>query len=142
MATLSEPNGRMQVSRSESPAIIRVVFVGGLDPKTVTAGIPASGADPNNFTFLVENKGQYPQNVVPGTIPVANGSQAQFRFQDGPFPVNEYTVTLVGTEGQPAPVKRPTIRSTGDSPLDGEPTQLPSGDGTPGGNFVFTFSVN
>jgi len=132
----------MSVRRSDGPMTIRVTFVGGLDAKTVIAGVPSSGADPNKFTFLVENKGQYPQNVVPGTIASANATQAQFRFQDGPFPANEYTVTLVGTDGRPAPAGRPAIRSLTNTALDGEPTQLPSGDGTPGGNFVFHFLVN
>ena len=131
----------MKVARNEGPMIIRVGFVGGLEAKTVVAGIPATGANPDTFTFLVEGKGTYPQNVVPGTVPVVNTAQAQFRYQDGDFPANEYTVTLVGTEGEPKPATRPTIRSTTNTALDGEPKQLPSGDGKPGGNFVFTFSV-
>ena len=136
----SQVRGAMQLSRQQAAALIRVTFVGTLDPRTVTAGVPARGDDPNKFTFLVETKGSpYPQNVVPGRISGATSAEALFQFIDGPFPAGEYLVTLAGTPD--ATIGRPTILAMDRSALDGEPTQLPSGNGAPGGNFVFSFII-
>ena len=99
-----------------------------------------SARDANKFTFLVETKGSpYPQNVVPGRISGATSAEALFQFIDGPFPAGEYLVTLAGTPD--ATIGRPTILAMDRSALDGEPTQLPSGNGAPGGNFVFSFII-
>jgi hypothetical protein len=140
LQSLTEPGGAMQLSRQQAAALIRVTFVGTLDPRTVTAGVPARGDDPNKFTFLVETKGgPYPQNVVPGRISGATSAEALFQFIDGPFPPGEYFVTLAGT---PDPtIGRPTILAMDHSALDGEPIQLPSGNGAPGGNFGFSFII-
>ena len=125
--------------RDKMPAIIRVEFVGKLEPSSATAGIPNAGDDPDKFTFLVLGRGQYPQNVVPGNIIVATTAEAQYRYIEGPFPAGRYTVRFYGT---PDPgVGRPTMISTTGDALDGEPTQLPSGDAHPGGNFEFTLTV-
>jgi hypothetical protein len=140
LQSLTQPGVAMQLSRQQAAEVIRVTFAGALDPRTVTAGVPARGDDPNRFTFLVERKGSpYPQDIVPGSITGANSAQAQFQFVDGPFPVGEYVVTLAGTPD--ATIGRPTILATDRSALDGEPTQLPSGNGAPGGNFVFSFVI-
>ena len=141
LQSLNEPGGAMQLSRQQAAALIRVTFVGALDPRTVTAGVPARGDDPNKFTFLVERKGAaYPQDIISGTITGANSAQAQFQFIDGPFPAGEYLVTLAGTPD--ATIGRPAILAMDRSALDGEPTQLPSGNGAPGGNFVFSFIIS
>ncbi|MBV8936438.1 MAG: hypothetical protein JO095_11620 [Alphaproteobacteria bacterium] len=140
LQSLNELGGAMQLSRRQAASVIRVNFVGALDPRTVVAGVPARGDDPNKFTFLVERKGSaYPQDVVPGTITGTNAAQAQFQFIDGPFPAGEYLVTLAGTPD--AAIGRPAILAMNGSALDGEPTQLPSGNGAPGGNFVFSFII-
>jgi hypothetical protein len=136
---LATAGGNIDVPRSESPAILRVSFVGQANPGTVTAGIPNAGDDPKKFTFLVQARGQFPQNVVPGKIVGATQTEAQFRYIEGPFPTGVYQVTLMGTPD--AAVGRPTIQAADGTALDGEPTQLPSGDGAPGGNFVFTLTV-
>jgi len=78
-------------------------------------------------------------NVVPGKIVGATNSEAQFRYIEGPFPQGQYRVTLVGTP-DPA-VGRPTMLAMDTTQLDGEPTQFPSGNGIPGGDFVFTFTI-
>lgn len=123
---LKAPNQTLKVPRTETPAIIRVAFTGlPLNPKTVIAGL----------TFVVEQSGSHPQ-IVAGTIINATATQAEFRFNQGPSTPANYKVTLLGTAGAPA------ILATNDSPLDGEPSQLPSGNGVAGGNFVFTFTVS
>jgi hypothetical protein len=136
---LTTAGGTMQIPRNANAAIIRVSFVGKLNPSTVVAGVPNTGDDPAKFTFLVQGRGQYPQNVVPGKIVGATNSEAQFRYIEGPFPQGQYRVTLVGTP-DPA-VGRPTMLAMDTTQLDGEPNQFPSGNGIPGGDFVFTFTI-
>jgi hypothetical protein len=49
-----------------------------------------------------------------------------------------YQVQLIGGTTD---LHLPAIQSQQDSRLDGEPTQLSSGDGTEGGNFVFEMYI-
>jgi hypothetical protein len=51
-----------------------------------------------------------------------------------------YVLRLYGDED--AALGRGAIRGTNGLRLDGEPMVLPSGNGTPGGNFVLEFQIN
>jgi LysM repeat protein len=65
-----------------------------------------------------------------------------FKDEEGyvTLPLGIYIVTLVGDEDPQNP-QRLTIADPEGYHLDGEPTQLPSGNGTPGGDFVFQFTI-
>jgi hypothetical protein len=105
---------------------IQVTFSGAtLDQNTV-----------NQNTFLVTTAtapGPLPGQI---TFPGPNTALWSLKGQE-PLGSGFYTVTLLG--GPPA---SPVIASTDKTALDGEPNSTyPSGDGTPGGNFVFQFNL-
>jgi hypothetical protein len=109
---------------------------------------PADPIAPNsvvaNTTFIVERVGPGGAGqVFPGRI--IKVSDDTFRWMPGQAggvaigsvgvagaaATNQIRVTLKGSD--------PAIRTQTDVPLDGEPaTELPSGDNTPGGDFVVT----
>jgi hypothetical protein len=72
--------------------------------------------------------------VVPGSVTPVAGSNAVLWTANQPLPANDYFVMLVG-DGAGA------IASVKGKRLDGEPKQLPSGDGQEGGNFQFVLRV-
>jgi hypothetical protein len=140
LASMSNPQQGLRVSFFSSPQVIRVAFTGTVDINTVTAGDPAS-IDPVTFSFLVEGS-PFRGGVVPGTIESVRDDTIQFRLSGStPLPAATYRVILFG---DPDPAgSRPTIASVTKATLDGDSTtQLPSGDGKPGGNFGFTLTVD
>jgi len=103
---------------------IEIKFENGLlDPRSV-----------EDKTFKVENITGAPITPVPGKAPLVVTNDS-IRWTARAFlKIGRYRVTLVGTLPD-------AIKSDKGTPLDGEPTQLPSGDGCPGGNFTFEFEV-
>ena len=129
----------VQVTFAEAPTAIRVTFTDAVDLASVTAGDPTT-TDPASYSFLVQG-GDFAKNMPPGSIQSAGPNTAIFRVTGGrnAFLPATYKVTLFG-EALPTS-KRPAISSTSHAALDGEPKQLPSGDGNPGGDFTFTLLV-
>lgn len=142
LETLSEPAKGLNVVTSAFASVLRVTFTGNVDIKTVTAGDTRQpGVSPAAFSFLVKG-GDYVQNVPPGSIALADADTVTFTLLVNPqrgFLPGRYEVTLFGEADVAA--RRPAIASLELSALDGEPTQLPSGDGTPGGDFRFLLNV-
>jgi hypothetical protein len=145
--TMSDPTKPLIWNHTERPRSIRVHFNDAVAINTVTAGDTYANhsLDPETFSFLVFCEAGEDQSgsVVNGTISQQGLDTVQFDIHDfGPwdfFIPGVYKVTLFG---DPDPAKkRPAILSKTGARLDGEPTQLPSGNGRPGGNFVFTLSV-
>lgn len=80
---------------------------------------------------------------MPGSIIAEDDRVTRFEIVDVDeiFPVGTYPVTLFGDE-DPSSRQRPVITDEYGVRLDGEPWELPSGDGTEGGNFVFKFTIS
>jgi hypothetical protein len=83
-------------------------------------------------TFIVEHNG----NVLAGEITNRPNNTVSWHRPDSiPFLQGDYIVRLIGN---PAPE---AIQTQQGMRLDGEPAQLPSGDGMEGGDFVFTLLI-
>ena len=136
-ADLKDPASQFNFSPADPVSVIKVVFSQPVDVTTVTAG--GLKADPKTFSFLVlDNIGDY----VPGSISqMANPNEVVFTIDDKllTFKNAKYMVTLFGNIDPDG--LRPAISDTSGNRLDGEPSQLPSGDDSEGGDFVFKFSI-
>ena len=123
------------MSQGRRPQIIEVTFTESVAAATLT---PKTASDPaDSASFLVENA----QGAsLPGTVTLATPTTARFRVAKT-WPKGDYRVTLFGDVDPTG--KRPTISTPTNPPqrLDGEPTQLPSGNDRQGGNFVFELSI-
>jgi hypothetical protein len=103
---------------------IDVTFENGLlDPATV-----------GDKSFKVENITTLPITPVPGSAVVLATRDSVRWTARVVLKVGRYRVTMVGKD-------KDAIKSDKGTLLDGEPTQLPSGDGCPGGDFTFEFEV-
>ncbi len=126
---------RIQVAQQREPQQIEVSFTEGVSPSTLT---PRNPSDPpaTHSVLVMAATGA----VLPGSVTLMTPTAARFRVSSG-WPKGEFRVTLFG-DVDPANL-RPAISTSGNPPqrLDGEPTQLPSGDGKQGGSFVFTIDV-
>lgn len=96
-------------------------------------------ADPRTFSFLIKGPGD--PTIIPGIIIPENPRTIRFEIHNQltQFRVGDHVVTLFG-DVDPGGF-RPAIADTAGSRLDGEPIALPSGNGTPGGNFRCRFTV-
>jgi hypothetical protein len=112
-------------------AYINVVFTDQVDPIKYGDQI---------FLELVNSKGKPAKVVVPGKLNVT-GNVALFTadrdYLDGGPSV--YRLTLVGN---PTSKHRAIVGLNKGSRLDGNPTQLPSGDGHEGDDFVIEFEIH
>ena len=111
----------LTVSATNNPDTVDIVFSSNPDPSSL-----------NSSSFVVAIGG----SPVAGTISLPFPNTARFTAHT-PLTVGTYTVTIHGT-GLPGAIVT-FFSSTVD--LDGDPFQLPSGDGVPGGNFVFAIDV-
>jgi hypothetical protein len=139
LASMRTPARVMVVKFTEQPASIRVTFNGAVDLASVTAGDPTV-VDPASYSFLVQG-GDFTRQMPPGAIQSTAPDNAEFHITGNhtAFLPATYKITLFG---EPlAAARRPAISSISRSALDGEPAGLPSGDGTPGGDFVFGLQV-
>jgi hypothetical protein len=94
-------------------------------------------ADPDSVTdasFKVENVTTTTVTPVPGRAVLAPAGDSVRWTARTILKIGRYRATLSGTSPD-------AITSEKGAPLDGEPTQLPSGDGCPGGDFTFEFEV-
>jgi hypothetical protein len=136
---MQTPARMMVVKFTDRPASIRVTFTGAVDLASVTAGDPTV-VDSTSYSFLVQG-GDFTRQIPPGAIQSTAPNNAVFHIignHTAFLPAN-YKITLFG---EPlAAANRPAISSISKSALDGEPARLPSGDGTPGGDFVFGLQV-
>jgi methionine-rich copper-binding protein CopC/ribosome biogenesis SPOUT family RNA methylase Rps3 len=95
----------------------------------------ASAIDPNTFTVV----GSVP--ITPDSVTFdPNTDTATFAYATG-FPDDTYTVTLVGTGGSPI-TDLVGIALDGEYPCVGCTPPSISGDGTAGGDFVATFTID
>ncbi len=102
---------------------IEITFENGLvDPATVSGK-----------SVKVENITTLPVTQVAGSAVVATPDSVRWTA-NVVLKVGRYRVTMVGKD-------KDAIKSDKGTLLDGEPTQLPSGDGCPGGDFIFEFEV-
>lgn len=135
---MKTPSAGLKVRFDQEPAKIRVTFTEQVDFKTVTAGDPTIKPS-TAYSFLVDDTNT---NAVPaGQTAPAGAYVVDFSLtsRSKVFSPGTYQVTLFGNAD--AAAKRPAISSTSLQALDGEPTQLPSGNGVPGGDFVFQLQV-
>jgi len=127
---MGDPNQPLDVPAQREANTIEVIFVGApLDYNTVTT----RPATPVNPTVRVQrgNGGD-----VPGTIVrLPNNTVRWVALDPSVLPVDRYRVTLVADAAA-------AITSQQHTRLDGEPSNLPSGDDHEGGDFVFTMRVS
>jgi hypothetical protein len=131
VAQLQDPHQPLIVKQGEGPNTIEVQFANALvDLHSVVAG----------QSFVMEGAG----GIQAGTIvPLPNNT---VRFTVGPqlqvFPIGQFKITLVGSVTLlPVPGGQRAIVSQAGLRLDGEATQLPSGNGQEGGSFVFALQI-
>ena len=127
------------IPEAEFMAQFRMVFNAAMLPDSFfAAGVQD---DPIHASVLVTdlNNG----SVLPGKIEFENDRMVRFVFDDeqstDSIASGRYRVTLFGdvdTTGS-----RPAITGQNGLRFDGESLQLPSGDGTEGGNFEFEFHI-
>jgi hypothetical protein len=135
---MQTPADGVTVSAAKGPSQIRVTFTAPVDLKTVTAGNP-SATNPLSYSFLVQRAGAQ-VTTLSGTIETGGGADvAIFKMAEAAKTVANYKITLYGEADEPT--KRPAISDITGGALDGEPSQLPSGNGIPGGDFVFALRV-
>jgi len=124
VAQVTDPTQTTQVNILQTPVNgIQVTFTGAtLHQSTV-----------NQSTFIVISATGPGPLAGQITFPGPNIALWSVKGLSGGF----YTVTLLG-----GPPPSPVIASTDKIALDGEPkSTYPSGNGTPGGNFVFQFNL-
>lgn len=121
-AELNDLSGPLSLRSDRRFSVIEAAFDTAVKPATVTAD--SFKVEPLTAGLGVPN----------GTVEfVADRNAGRWRGRV-PFAEGRYRVTVVGTGAS-------AITSDRGSPLDGEPTQLPSGDGCPGGDFRFEFEI-
>ncbi len=138
---LTNPSQTPKFAANEQISAIRVTLNHAVDDKTIVAG--GFNADPATFSFLVRADWSTLTNkYLPGSASPENAQTTRFTV-DPQFRIlraGTYLVTLFGNKD--AAGKRPAIADTKGLRLDGEPTQLPSGNGIEGGDFVFQFVIS
>ncbi len=123
VVTMTNPKQPLQVFPRALAGAIDVDF-----------SVPPANVSPQNF--VVESQGLTAGGFarVPGSVTMMSRTRARFVPNQNLFAVGTYRVTLFG-EGVNA------ISTNEGRILDGDPRQLPSGDGNDGGDFVFTMVV-
>lgn len=121
-ATGLPPERTLTVPQHSSPNAVEVKFADDA---------PLNFATVTNKTFAVHAASA--RRPIPGDIKPLPGSNAVMWKTDRGLPAGDYEVTLVG-EGA-------GIASAEGKLLDGDPLQLPSGDGQEGGSFSFILRV-
>ncbi|MBS1902880.1 MAG: hypothetical protein JSS75_04180 [Bacteroidetes bacterium] len=111
----------LETALAGNPQVIDITFSSAVDAASVTTA---------SFTVTTGGAG------VAGTVSVPSANVARFTAFV-PFGVGTYSVTLIGAAGPPH-----VTFAGGTRILDGDPLQLPSGNGTSGGTFTFTFKVS
>ena len=137
--TLKGPGTPAVFEQEKNLHQFRMVFDAAMDPDSFFTG--GSQDNPIHFSVLVTNLAD--QSAVPGRIEFENDRMVRFVLSDehsaDRFAPGRYHVTLFGDEDPTG--ARFSIKGQNGVRLDGESTQLPSGDGTEGGNFVFQFEI-
>ena len=100
-------------------------------PSVTTATFTLQRSGPDAAFGTADDVAITPVSV---TVPTANPRSAVMNLTGVASVLDRYRITLVGTG--PA-----AILDLAGNALDGEPVQLPSGDGTAGGNYTATFTV-
>jgi|SRR5581483_8531649 len=111
----------LTVSATSNPDTVDIVFSSNPDPSSV-----------NSSSFVVTLGGTH----VAGTIAMPFPNVARFTANT-PLTPGTYVIAVHGSGSSGAFV----TFFGGTMALDGDPLQLPSGDGVPGGNFIFTLNV-
>lgn len=139
---LDSPQAQMPLPAGEI-AGLRVVFSRAIEPGSVT---PTDfGVDPATVSFRVRASWVHdlnlPDRSVPGTIDIEAANVATFIIKEfGIFREGDYEVTLLGDDDPAGPAR--AISDPQGERLDGEATAaFPTGDGAPGGDFRFRFSI-
>jgi hypothetical protein len=132
VAVMSNPKVAVQVPVGTNT--IRVTFS---DPVSLLSVVPApAGGNLASASFLVERVAAA-MVLVPGTVQAAGTNAVDFIASES-FTKALYQVSLFGDLDTTH--QRPAITSISNALLDGEPNAgFPSGNGAPGGNFVFRF---
>lgn len=141
VAKVEDPNQPVALTRRQQVAGIRVTFNREVEHHTITTA--DGNTDPIRASFLVRGgASQLPDGVILGTVAPIDAQTTQFTVQSDArvFVPSDYKVVLFGEADRAR--RRPGITSADGVLLDGESAQLPSGDGTAGGDFVFGFVVS
>jgi hypothetical protein len=128
LATMQDPGTLLEVAGTDSPSGIEVKFENAaLDYNSVIDG--------STFDVRLNNAKR------PGQITALPNNTVLWNPRDPAIlPVGRYKITLVGGPPLPAITSAPSL-GLPRFQLDGEPLQLPSGDGTEGGDFVFRLHI-
>lgn len=114
---------------------LSINLTGAASPTALDVEFNVAPANVNAQNFVVTPGGVL-TNVpgpLPGKIAMVTPTRARFTPANA-FPPATYSVVLKADGPDP-------IKSVDSRILDGEPTQLPSGDGKDGGTFSFTLSI-
>jgi hypothetical protein len=136
---LTDPATPITATANEEPTGFRIRFSRAVEPKSVTIVTPAAPADAASLLVVRRGVEGSPAVPVEGGLTWEAPQTLVWRAADGTLPPGTYDVTGFG---DPPTGQRPAISAADDQQrLDGEPTALPSGDGTEGGNFTFVVDV-
>jgi hypothetical protein len=141
IATLSDPTKEFVITPKSPVSSIQVTFTEPVNVATVKTG--TFNDNPKTFSFLVRDANAVdPDSFIPGSIAsTADPKVIIFSVADKivSFYKGDFVVSAFGNK-DPGNL-RPAISDMGGARLDGEPTQLPSGDNSEGGDFIFKFSI-
>jgi len=142
---LNDPDNPPLIPQNRGLRSLRVTFTKTLVKASVVTGAAAPPENPKKFSFLVRGPAaRFPNGYVPGkiTFPAPNIAQFDIEASDAEiFPAGDYRLTLFGVADPTPGIARPAIIAADLGKLDGKPSTLPSGDGTPGDNFDCKFGV-
>ena len=125
VAEMENPSASVIVPSSSGFDVIEVTF----------SESPSINSVVNGQTFIVRDARSNTIPALPGRIIRTGENVVRWGATQG-VPSNNYDVVLVSD----IPGARGIVAESG-TRLDGEPTQLPSGDGTQGGNFAFRLRI-
>jgi hypothetical protein len=123
------------LSMTDPKQPMSINLIGGASPTALDVQFSVAPANVNNQNFVVTPSGALTNLPAPlaGQITMVTPIRARFTPANK-FPVGNFSVVLRADGPDP-------IKSQDGRILDGEPTQLPSGDGKDGGTFNFTLSI-
>jgi len=135
LAEVGDPSEVLAFTDDQHVRGLRFVFTEDMEKASVVAGAP--GKDPAKISFLVTKPDA---GLAAGTLTFEDAHTLLWSSETDALPPGRYRVRLSG--GGAPTTGRPAVRSRSGVALDGERLgRLPSGDGTPGGDFGLSFQI-
>jgi hypothetical protein len=153
---IASPLNPLTIKAGTGVNAVRIVFTQAFAQDThvpTTAGLQDPDFKTHNVLVLVPQPKQGQLPYLPATLTIEAADTVRFDVistpgvaANFPWPPSAYQLFLRGNDDSAH--KRPSLADTADIALDGEPAapsaatgNAISGDGTPGGDFMFPFTV-